>query len=497
MRLAVLWVIVCCAIAAAADTDDRKAAAGAFASLFGRRVEQVAATPDAADDVALAREMVGAARTAKGQPALAKLLCEHAAKLGAGDPTGYDAAIEAMQQLITIEPAGAYEQLERISKLQQVKVDGSPGIRKGRAGEALAATLAAMAANRQAAGKPDEALVLYQRAEPLAEPKAQAEIRVRIARLTRVQTTQTEEKQLTERLTANPNDRDALRAMVRHFVVDLDKPAQALPWAQKLGDAPLLEQVTLAAGEADRLSDAQAMVLADAYRAYGEEADAPNRAAMLRRSIGYYRQFLSLHTDRDLGRTKADLAIKDLERRLAAAGDTAEKPNKLFEALRAPQDMRKGGSEPDAPRVGPPTGAGTFGVICKGMLQIYINGAKIFENKSGGEVRRIPVTLRPGDTVVLRVANDVVYRDVRFAYLDATGKAIVISRPTTVSLRSVDALDSALGSGTGDVAKVKKGRPDPHHKEMWEDQKLPADAEWIAVPDRKKVFDITFTVPGN
>src|SRR5690606_15397328 len=75
-----------------------------FDSLYGSRVQQAMRTGTTADDVALARELLEAARTSTGTPKLLAILCEQAYALGSRDREGIAVADEAMQVLATAAP---------------------------------------------------------------------------------------------------------------------------------------------------------------------------------------------------------------------------------------------------------------------------------------------------------------------------------------------------------------------------------------------------------
>jgi hypothetical protein len=91
----------------------------AFNSLYGNEYKKVAATPDKGDDIALAKQLLDAAKAPGVQPGLLSILCDKAYELGVKLPAGYEMAAEAMELLVQKVPAGAAAALDRVATIRE------------------------------------------------------------------------------------------------------------------------------------------------------------------------------------------------------------------------------------------------------------------------------------------------------------------------------------------------------------------------------------------
>ncbi len=94
-------------------------AAEAFENLYGQDVERVRTTSEPADDVALAKRLLSAARQAPGTPALLTVLCNETYNLAAAHPDGYPTAVEAARFLAAQVPVQAAEGARRVAEVRQ------------------------------------------------------------------------------------------------------------------------------------------------------------------------------------------------------------------------------------------------------------------------------------------------------------------------------------------------------------------------------------------
>ncbi|MCX5684949.1 MAG: hypothetical protein NT049_14885, partial [Planctomycetota bacterium] len=96
VRIFVVVIIACVLAPRFAYADE---AADAFNQVFGEEYKRATASPATADDVALAKQMLDAAKAADKQPPLLALLCEKTYELGIKDPSGHATALAAMELL--------------------------------------------------------------------------------------------------------------------------------------------------------------------------------------------------------------------------------------------------------------------------------------------------------------------------------------------------------------------------------------------------------------
>jgi len=306
-------------------------AADAFNSLYGQELNRVAATPSPADDVALARQMLSAAREADKQPGLQSLLCEKACELGAKDLSGHPTALAAVDLLAEKAPARKAECLQKTVALYQREYAAAPrGAAKAKAGEALIQALSQSADAHLSAGEADAAAASLRQALAIAtatvsDTKAtlQGQLIAAIAR-------QQVEKQLAllkAKLTANPKDDAARKEIVRIYVVELDNPAEAAKFIDESLDEATRKFVPAAARPLQETPELACMELGGWYYGLADQGAAPaSKAAMLRRSVDYYERFLVFHKDEDLPRTTAALNLKKAADALARLGPAVQRP---------------------------------------------------------------------------------------------------------------------------------------------------------------------------
>jgi serine/threonine protein kinase len=145
------------------------------------------------------------------------------------------------------------------------------------------------------------------------------------------------------------------------------------------------------------------------------------------------------------------------------------------------------------PPASPVASHGTLAILFKGgTLDVFLNGQRIHQS-AGDDLRSIPLTLSPGDQLVLRVNSSFYYRSVRCAFIADNPAASFIEKAATTAIRvSPDPKAPALAF---DAPAATIGPHDDRQQTAWSDASLPATAEWIALPDSNTTYDIAFTVP--
>lgn len=309
---ALYWIVLYSGLAIGQSTDD----AAVFESLYGRKIQKATESKTTADDVALAEELLANAAEIADQPALLMRVCEAAYQLGKKDPSGYPAAIVATMKMLPYAVDRNEELLDRILTLQQRLYNTAHAGDASVIGEQLIETIQTLAQSKSSRGLYAESLALYRRAVNIAgaiqSPRIEM-LKGRVADDSRQMRLQTEIQNLKDKLAAAPDDRSIATDLARRYVVALDLPVIALPYAQKSGDAALIERVATAAGDSQDLNASQLEMLADWYRLLAEDPDLISRIAMLQRSRRYYQIFLALENQPELLRKKAELALKDVE----------------------------------------------------------------------------------------------------------------------------------------------------------------------------------------
>ena len=309
IRLVAAGLLLLSAIPALADE-----AADTFDKLYGDDLKRVAATPSAADDLALAKQLLEAAGKVTNQKAFLALLCEKAHELAIKDPAGYPTAKAARELLAANVAENKVESLQKMAAMYQRPYATARGDAKSKAGEALIDSLKALADAQAEAEDVDGAGATLKQALTVATT-IKSESRVAIqAQLAGLAPRQQAEKQiaaLKAKLEKNPQDAATRKEIVRLYLLEMDDPAEAAKFVDETLDEATRKYVPAAARPMEEAPELACNELGDWYRGLADQAAAPaSKGAMLRRAQGYYARFLDLHPGDDLARTAATLVLK-------------------------------------------------------------------------------------------------------------------------------------------------------------------------------------------
>ncbi len=245
--------------------EDAKAV---FNSLYGERRKQVAATIGKADDLALAKDMLGVARSSTGTPELLVLLCDSAYELTAKNPDGYGVAAEAMTLLADNVAAMKTTARKKLIDVLTAQSRAGKAEERDAAGEKAIALLAAEGDERAAAKDWQGATAEYRRALAFALSKkspASDEIKTKLEEAQRLERANAQIARLQERLLENATDAASATEAVRIFLLELDDPAGAARLAPRVGDAALKEMVALINRPTTELSAAEQIRVGEWY----------------------------------------------------------------------------------------------------------------------------------------------------------------------------------------------------------------------------------------
>ncbi len=129
-------------------------------------------------------------------------------------------------------------------------------------------------------------------------------------------------------------------------------------------------------------------------------------------------------------------------------------------------------------------------------LIVYVNGARLGPMAATGPdgILSAPVTLRPGDILGFRVSSRFVNnRALRFAFLGDDKSVLFVSKLSSAAVRQQIDSQSPMVSAEPDGQITKVRRPG---SQEWDGLNLPSEAEWIGLPQRNTLYDITTTVPA-
>lgn len=296
-----------------------------FESLYGGEYRKVLSTRDKADDVALAKQLVEATRTATGQPKLFALLCRKAYLLAAKDPEGHETAIEAMKLLARNDPAEKDDCRAKVLDLYQARYNTSRREERPAAGQALVQYLMGLGDEDSEQGDYASAVRQLRRASYVARtacPSMSDDIAESLKQAVALERTARDIERAKGLLKTNPGNSAARSQLVRLYVVEKDAPAEAAKFLDAGSPEPMKTCVPLAVKDPASLPDATCLELAEWYRSLSANASAAAKPAMLRRAKGYYETFLSKHAAADMSRTKAELALKKVDQTLTQSAPT-------------------------------------------------------------------------------------------------------------------------------------------------------------------------------
>jgi tetratricopeptide (TPR) repeat protein len=296
-------------------------AADTFNKLYGDDLKRVTATPSAADDVALGKQMLEDAKKAGDQPAFLALLCEKAYELAGKDASGYATATAAMDLLAEKVPEKKVECLQKSAGLYQKQYATSRGEARTKAGEMVITALGALAEAQIDAGDFDAAGLTLRQALAVAmaiKSESKAAIQAQLAGLASQQQVEKEIAALKAKLGKDPQDAASRKEIVRLYLVEMDNPAEAAKFVDETLDEATRKYVPAAVKAVEEAPELACAKLGDWYMGLvGQAATLASKGAMLRRAQGYYQRFLELHTDEDLTRTIATRTLKMIEDALA------------------------------------------------------------------------------------------------------------------------------------------------------------------------------------
>jgi formylglycine-generating enzyme required for sulfatase activity len=299
-----------------------------FNKLYEEDLKRVAATPSAADDLALAKQLLEAAGKVANQKDLLTLLCEKAHELAVKDPAGYPTAKAALDFLAAKVPEKKVEALQKIVAMYQRPYTTARGDAKVKAGETLLAALKALADAQVAAEDIDGAGATLKQAFVVAttiRSPSKAALQAQLAGLAPQQQVEKQVAALRAKLEKDPQDAASRKELVRLYVVEMDDAAEAAKFVDEKCDEATRKYVPAAAKPLEEAPELACSELGDWYRGLADEATAPpSKGAMLGRAKEYYERFVDLHKADDLARAGATLMLKKIDDALAKLGPAPE-----------------------------------------------------------------------------------------------------------------------------------------------------------------------------
>lgn len=337
---------------------DTRGVLAAFASLYGPDIQRVRGTSDTEDDVALAGQIVDAARAmAAVEPELLTAMCEAAYDLAyaAGASIARDkssgtadaVAFAAMALLSQQVPDRAFDGMLKRAALIE-RAFGADEIRSD--GEYLVEVLMEAADRGTALHRFDDAQVAWQRAQRTAEqinsPRLPA-IQDRMAGFAARSDAIREAESLDAKLRAAPDDPVLRQRMLRLQLMELDNPTAAMRYLDAADSEAMKTNIPLAAAPLSDATAEAALRLAEWYAGLVGQAGVGGRELMEARARACYERFFTLHKPSHDG---SDILVMRATLGLQKVG--GKTPNA---AAQAPQPAAKpshgGRGQPAIPRL--------------------------------------------------------------------------------------------------------------------------------------------------
>jgi len=316
LRAFVIGSLLLVAGAQAAETPEQ-----AFKSLFGDQLRSVSATSTVLDDMELAVGIIKAADSADLSDELMAVMYNTAFDLASKSPDGDATAFKAMDRLAAAVPAQEINARQKslallLKRLQQAKTPEQRQEKAGPYAEALMETADLMAE----AGNINSAVAYSRKAlsisTSLKMPNA-PEIRAHYSALVRRQSIELRRTSLEKKIKGDPSDSTSRKKLIELNLVDLDDPPAASKHLNSDCDEMLQTYVSLAVKPIEQVEPAALDELARWYVQLADGAATTSKAPMLRRSEGYYVQFLDVHTEEDTKRVKASLGLASVRKQIA------------------------------------------------------------------------------------------------------------------------------------------------------------------------------------
>ena len=281
--------------------------------LYGRRIRQVGATFDTDDDIALAKQMLRAARAIEHKP-LAILLAGSARQLAMDSIDGRPTAIDAIKLLLEIDPDGQEPHRSTLIMLCRKRyTDAYPAIKSAAAVDLFNALI--MAADRQAdADRWDMAYPLYRQAQAIEDDAVATyaeHLAVRVEHAAQRDAIFRRRVELNEQLAEMPTDVDVRGELILLNVAEFADGQAAAELANDDIHADTREALQFASRRVNELTPSEALTLANWYRRLAQQEDITDdaKSSLLDRAWRCCQAVLSVcRSDTDLARAAGELA---------------------------------------------------------------------------------------------------------------------------------------------------------------------------------------------
>lgn len=314
--LLIAWLLIAMPAISVCHADE---AAKVFESLFGEKMKKVQATPQSDDDLALVRDLLNTVATVKTETALVNVICTKAFELASRRPTGFYLASEALGLLYKNVPERRRFALEQgIAVGKKLYARGSAAERK-HGSRALVSNMQLLAELQDDAGEHKACLVTLREAKQYAfaakldnaeevsreYEQSQARYKLTLRR-----------SKLQEDLLRDANNTTAAKELAMMYMVDFNRPAEALKYVGRADDAKLASLFKAANKSRGEQTGEEMLAVADWYRAKINQRVGNVRLLMIQRAVDGYMSYLERFKKPGLRRVQAELSMKEIKKEL-------------------------------------------------------------------------------------------------------------------------------------------------------------------------------------
>ncbi|MBI1374479.1 MAG: hypothetical protein GC159_17315 [Phycisphaera sp.] len=294
-----------------------------FDDLFGGELKRVEATPESADDLALAKTLLVAAQSDAQNAKLVSVLCRNVALLAANDPDGGATSKAALDLLRETDPDQVAPLMSQLVDTLQRRYNMTRGPQRTQIAAALLEAIVNLGDTQLAAHQADDALNAYRRAYSIAtsvKPDEREAIKTKMNEASDLQRIVRQIDLLKAKLKANSKDTAAARDLILLYVADLNDAIEARKYTF-LVDSELADNVRRATLDTADLTEDDAFKLGEWYRGLaGQATNEKVRGELYRSAYAAYERYLEAHKTEDLYQARVVLAAKQVREQMDKLG---------------------------------------------------------------------------------------------------------------------------------------------------------------------------------
>jgi hypothetical protein len=301
-----------------------------FEYLYGTEAKRILAARDPKASAEFAARLVADAESTITDPAVKAAVYQKAYEFGLAGPQGYATAATAMTQLAALVPEKNAECQEKLLAIMLLQLrSAATEAERARVGPQVMEQLVTVAELQVAAGNGTKAAENCRQAQnmlQLAPTERRGVLQAKLKTLAATAAALQQADQLKAQLKADPQNKVVAAKLLRLYLVDMDNPVEAVKYADPGADDLTHKRLLVAGMSPATLPENALLSLAEWYKDLADSVAGDAKTAMLRRAKLYGEQFLRVHADEDLARTKAATILARVSEALAAQTPVPPKP---------------------------------------------------------------------------------------------------------------------------------------------------------------------------